>query len=214
MKNILFLLFFILLQESLNAQIVDKLSIELNIGRYSKETGLFNSGYYSNNLSYINGFNIGFNPIEKWQYYVGVRKLNSTIESGGGYTFESSKKEGFEFKIGAKILPRNENKVFLSYGLELFAEKSNQKGTYWVDYPPTYEINHKMTYFGVAPNLTINVKLANRILIFADTRYRFGRVNLAQKESTHSEKTLYPTRSYWMSIFEPLNSIGVRFNFK
>ncbi|MDP1818010.1 MAG: hypothetical protein Q8K92_26395, partial [Leadbetterella sp.] len=164
MKKILFLLFFAILQEGLNAQIIDKISVELNIGRYSKETGLFLSQDYSNKLSFINGFNIGFNPSEKWSYYLGVRKLNSNIESAGGYTNESSVVNGFEFKMGVKISPGNEKKVFLSYGLELFEEVSNQKGTYWVDYPPDYEINHRKNYLGIAPNLTVNVKLDSRIL--------------------------------------------------
>ncbi|MBK8445012.1 MAG: hypothetical protein IPL35_17140 [Sphingobacteriales bacterium] len=148
MKKILFLLLFVILQVGLKAQIINKISVELNIGRYSKETGVFNSEYYSNDFSLINGFNIGFNPTEKWQYYLGVRKLNSTIESGGGFSFESSQINGLEFKIGAKISPRTDKKVFLSYGMEFFEEISNQKGIYWVDYPPTYEINHKKELLG------------------------------------------------------------------
>lgn len=214
MKEILFLILFVTIQEGLDAQIINNISVELNIGRYSKETGLFKSEYYSNKFSFINGFNIGFNPSEKWQYYLGVRKLNSTLESGGGYTTESSVINGVELKMGVKISPGNEKKVFLSYGLELFEEVSNQKGTYWVDYPPTYEINHRKNYLGVAPDLTINLKLDRRILIFADTRYRIGRVSLAQNESTQPNKELYPSRNYWLNIFEPLNSVGIRFNFK
>jgi len=50
MKKILILLFIVFLQESLDAQIFNKISIELNIGRYSKELGIFNSEYYSNEI--------------------------------------------------------------------------------------------------------------------------------------------------------------------
>ena len=215
MKKILFLFFFVLLLKSLNAQISEKISVELNIGRYSKETGLFNSDYYSNKFSYINGFNIGFNPSKKWSYYLGVRKLHSIIESGGGFTFESSIINGVELKMGVKISPRNEKKVFLSYGLELFEEISNQKGTYWIDYyPEGYDINHRKNYFGIAPILTINFKLDSRILIFVDTRYKFGRVNFVQKESTLSNRELYSSNNFWLNIYEPINSIGLRFNFK
>ena len=140
--------------------------------------------------------------------------LNTTIKSGGGFTIESTELSGMELKLGVKFSPRSEKKVFLGYGLELFEEISNQRGTYWVDYHSTYEINHRKNYRGIAPNLTINVKLDSRILIFADTRYRFGRVSLVQKENTQSDKELFPSRTYWLNIFEPLNSIGVRFKFK
>ena len=107
-------------------------------------------------------------------------------------------------------------KCFWSYGLDLFGgEIQSKKEHIGLIMPPTYEINHGNELLRSSSKFDpINVKLANRILIFADTRYRFGRVNLAQKEGTQSDKTLYPTRKYWMGVFEPLNSIGVRFNFK
>ncbi len=211
-KTFLFLFLLLLIQEGLNAQIINKISVELNIGRYAKDAGLFKSDAYSNNFSFINGFNIGLNQSKKWQYYLGVRKLDPSIASGTGYTAESSKVNGMELRIGAKFSPGNEKKVFLSYGLELFDELSSQRGIYWVDYPPTYEINHRKNYLGIAPNLTINVKLEPRILLFAETRYRFGRANFHQRESTQPGKELYPPRSFWLAIFEPLNSIGIRFN--
>jgi len=214
MKKLFLLVFLVLMQEGLHAQIINKISVELNIGRYSKVTGLFAQEDYPYEFSFVNGFNIGFNPTKNRQYYLGVRKFNATIESGFGYSFESSEVNGIEFKFGAKIFPKSEKRVFLGYGLELFDEISNQKGGYWVDYPPTYEINHRKNYLGIAPNLTINVKLDRRIIFFADTRYRFGRVHLTQKESTQPGKVLYPETTSWSGIFEPLNSIGVRFNFE
>ena len=73
--------------------------------------------------------------------------------------------------------------------------------------------NHKKNYFGIAPILTINLKLADGIFVFADTRYRVGHVNLHQIESTEPDNELYPKKSYWSGIFEPFNAVGLRFRF-
>ncbi|WP_425422224.1 hypothetical protein [Phaeodactylibacter xiamenensis] len=193
------------------AQIIDNLTLELNLGRFSPETGIFSSGYYPNEFTYINGFNIGYSNSEKWEYYVGVRKINSVINSGDLYSFESSLKNGMEYRLGARVSPKNDKKVFLSYGLELFGEFSNHRGTYWVDYPPTYEINHRRSYIGIAPALTLNIKLVDRVSFFIESRYRYGRVNLMQQESTKRDYELFRSREYWSGTFDLMNSIGVKF---
>jgi len=211
MKKILLLMITSILYGNLLAQTLNKLSIDLNIGRFSKEIGIFEAEYYSNEFSFINGFNIGYTSSEKWQHFVGVRKLHKNINSGDGFSLESSAINGVEFRVGTKLSPKNDKKVFLSYGLEIFGEFSNHKGTYWLDYPPDYEINHRKNYVGVAPSLTFNVNLADRIVLFTDARFRFGRVKLNQRESTQISKELYKDRAYWLGVFEPVNSIGVKF---
>lgn len=211
MKKLLYLLLFIFSHEYLDAQIINKLSVELNLGRYSKEPGLFESEYYSPAFSYLNGFNLGYHFSKKWQYYLGARKLHSTLESAGGYTFESVAVKGVELKIGAKYAPGSHKKLFLSYGLEVFDELSSLEGTYSRDYPPDNDVNHRKNYVGIAPNLGINLKLAERIVFFADTRFRFGRVELAQKGSSKSGNELFHNRAYWSNVYEPLNAFGLRF---
>ena len=65
------------------------------------------------------------------------------------FVFEMKNKENVLFS------PNSHSRVFLSYGLEISEELATQKGVYWVDYHPTYEINHLKNYFGIAPNLTV-----------------------------------------------------------
>ena len=211
MRKIVILIVLVFVQHNLSAQILDKLSIEVNLGRYAKTTGLFESGYYPNEFSYLNGFNIGYNQSEKLGYFIGLRRINSTINSGGGFTLETSTINGMGFRLGAKLSYNKDNRFFINFGLELFGEFTTQQGIYWVDYPPTYEINHRKTYYGIAPSLELNLRIIDRLLIFVETIYRLGMVNLIPIESTQLNMELYPDQKYWLNLYEPINSIGVRF---
>jgi hypothetical protein len=210
MKKLKILIISLVVSNSISAQIIDNLSIELNIGRYAKTIGLFDSGYYPNEFTYLNGFNISYSQTQKMSYFIGFRRINSTVNSGGGFTLETSVINGMEFRFGARISPKRDRRLFLNYGLEAFGEFSTQKGTYWVDYPPTYEINHRKSYLGIAPSLELNLRIVDRIIFFVETRYRLGMVNLIPIESTQSNKELYPNQKYWLNLFEPLNSVGLR----
>jgi hypothetical protein len=117
-----------------------------------------------------------------------------------------------EFRAGVKFSSKKDKRVFLTYGLELFGEFLTLKGIYWVDYPPTYEINHRKNFIGFAPSLEIGIRVIDSIILFAETRYRFGMVNLIQIESTQIDKELFGNRSYWLNLYEPLNAIGLRVN--
>ncbi len=211
MQKLTILIISLVVSNSICAQIIDNFSVELNLGRYAKTTGLFEDGYYPNEFTYINGFNIGYTQTQNLSYFIGFRRVNSTINSGGGFTLETSAVSGMEFRLGAKFTHNRDRRFFLNFGMELFAELANQKGTYWVDYPPTYEINHRKNYLGIAPSIELNLRIVDRIIFFVETRYRFGMVNLTPIENTQPNKELFPNQKYWLNLFDPINSIGLRF---
>jgi len=211
MKKLIALIILLVVHNGVCAQIVDDLSIELNIGRYAKTVGLFYSDSYQNEFTYYNGFNISYSHTKKLDYFIGFRKVNSTVNSGGIEDLETSVVNGAEFRFGARFSANRDRRFYLIYGLELFGEFSTQTGTYWVDYPPTYEINHRKEYLGIAPSLKLNLRIVDRIIFFAETRYRLGMASLVAIESTQPNKELFPNREYWLNLFEPLNSIGLRF---
>ena len=211
MKKLKFLIVLLVLNNSINAQIVDNLSIDLNIGRFAKTVGLFDSDSYQNEFTYYNGFNISYSHTKKMNYFIGFRKINSTINSGGVDHIETSVVNGLGFRFGARFSASRDKRFYLNYGLELFGEFSTQAGTYWVDYPPTYEINHQRKYIGIAPNIRLNLRIVDRVIIFFESRYRFGMLNSAAIESTQPNKELLRSHKYWLNLFEPLSSIGVKF---
>ncbi len=213
MKKIATLIITLALYTSSYSQSANKISIDLNLARYARTPVLFGADNYLNEFTYFNGFNISYTPAKNLSYFVGLRRVNTSIDSGGGFTHETSDIQGLEFRTGVKFSSKRDKRVFLTYGLELFGEFSTIQGTYWVDYPPTYEINHRKNYVGFAPSLEIGIRVIDNIILFAETRYRFGMVNLIQIESTQMDKELFSNQKYWLSLFEPLNSIGVRFNY-
>jgi|GEM_PF-2418501 len=212
MKHIIIVVIAFFLHGHLNAQITDKLSVELNIGRLATEAGILHHGYYPNSISYINGFSVGYNLSDKWQPYLGVRNANSSTISRGGFSGDYSHKTGVEFRLGTKLSPGGHKRVFLSYGLEVFGEFSEHQGTYWTDTEPFYmEINHKKTFIGVAPSLALNVKFTDKIMLFVDTRVRLGKTTSTQIGSTRPSLELYSNGESLNSIFEPVNALGLRF---
>ena len=90
---------------------------------------------------------------------------------------------------------------------------SKLKGTYWVDYPPSYEVNHLKTTIGIAPSLTVNFRLTNRIGLFANTRAKVGRGSLERLVDVSSQPNyvIYPNRLFWSILYEPIHSIGLSF---
>lgn len=212
MKRLSILTFLIISATCLSAQVLNQLFVELDIGRYSKPTGLFESSDYPFQFSYLNGFNLGYHHSVSQDYFVGFRKLDDYINFGGGFTREISNNEGLELSLGFNYTPKNKRNFFLSYGIMLFGEFAKLKGTYWVDYPPNYEINHRKTVIGLAPGVTINFSLTDKILLFAKTRVKVGRASVTRIEQTLPGYELYPSRLFWSIIYEPIQSIGVRFN--
>ncbi len=212
MKKISTLIITLAVYTSSYSQSADEISIDLNLVRFARTLGLFGVDHYRNEFTYLNGFSISYTPAKNLRYFVGLRRVNTTIDSGDGFTYETADINGLEFRAGVKFSSKRDKRVFLTYGLELFGEFSTLQGTYWVDYPPTYEINHKKNYIGFAPSLEIGIRVIDNIILFAETRYRFGVVDLIQIESTQMDKELFENRSYWLNLYEPLNAIGVRFN--
>lgn len=192
------------------AQTDARWSVELSLGRYAKTTGLFGADRYSNTFAYINGFTIAHRRTERLQYFAGCRKFNARIKNGTGYTVEENAVNGLELRTGLLLTPRAHKRFFLGYGLELFGELSKLQGNYWVDHPPEYEINHRKYFAGLAPSIQLNLRLSKRILLFADTRYRFGRAYRKALDPTQSDKMLFHERNYRMRVWEPLNAVGIR----
>ena len=211
MKKLLcFLSVFFFLQTHLEAQIINKLSVDFNVFRRASEMGVMAK---LNRYPHINtiqsGINIGYNASEKWQYYVGIRRLKTEITGAWLDSSESTNRKGAEVMVGAKISPNSHKKVYLSYGLEIFEEFSSQEGNYWdiAFIGPSFVINHRTNHFGIAPIATINVKLfEDKIIFFANSRFRLGYVSI------NPDITFVQVRNnYWSFNYEPINAIGLRF---
>ncbi len=211
MKKIL--LFIVILSSAyqVNAQFLDKLSIDLNIARYSTENTRFSSNY-PNKMSYITGFSIGYKSSDKFRHYIGIRKIyiNDRLFTGcPSGSYERFHKEGFELNIGTKVSFRSNKRVFLSYGLEIFGERYKSLGFYH-RYPDNrFAVDRRSDYyFGIAPSLALNLRIIDRVLFFVDTRYRLGKVYSTKKDNKSGDKQ---SETYWESTFDPINSIGIRF---
>ena len=187
------------------------LSISFNMVRYAKTLGLFEAEYYGKEFKYFSGFDIAYDTEKRFVLFMGVRKVKSTVFFGGGEVAEKSDVNGMELRAGIELVPKRKRRFYLSCSMELFGEIDEQKGDYWVDYPPLYEINHIRNYIGFAPSLKANFRITKRISIYADARYKFGKVKMTGDILTKRGKTLYPDRSFKVNIFEPLNSFGLRF---
>ncbi|NOZ45145.1 MAG: hypothetical protein GXO79_00010 [Chlorobi bacterium] len=208
-KSIFFLLA-ILFSHNGYSQIENQLSVEINIGRFAKNIGIFESYKYSNEISYLNGLEIGYKIKPEQSYFFGVRKLNSKAGYGGGYSGEISNKRGVELDIGWEFLPNIEKRLNLSYSIELFGEFSKHSGTYWVDYPPDYQINHYKRYFGIAPELKFNYKIFEKLKVVLSVRLKYGHVTSTGIESTSLINVLFHNRKYMMFSFEPINSLAFK----
>lgn len=211
MEKHLFFFLSLLSLTTLEAQDRKRLSVELNVLRYSYEPGIFNA-IYPHELTYLNGLNLGYAFSPKWQGFIEARRVRSNLVSGGSFSFEFSRIRGIELSTGVKFLPHPEKRFFLSYGAALFGTFTTQEGTYSQDHPPTYEINHRKSFLGIAPSVTLNFRLNRWAAIFTTIRARLGRVQLTQRaeESTQPGKTLYPNRSYLASAFDLVHALGIR----
>ncbi len=213
MKKILLFVVISTFAYDVNAQFLDKLSIDLNIARCSKDVLLLDKDHYSNDMSYITGFNISYNSSEKFRHYLGIRKINTNSKMvflcGNDYSpHEYVRKKGFELNLGTKFSLRSNKRIFLGYGIEIFGEFSELSGNYSYN-KKYYSVDHRYSYFGIAPSLALNLRIIDRVLFFIDTKYRFGQVSLTKKDKNRPE--LYKDKTHWESIFDPINSIGVRF---
>lgn len=175
---------FLLLTAGLNtvqAQDLGKFSVELSALRYSRAHGL--SEAETTEFSYANGFNVSYRPSKLFQYFIGLRNANAAIESYGIDTHASTSKRGAEIRLGGRFTPFSDKRLFVSLGLEAFAEFSKLKGTYDGGFNAEGEhtdffFNHQRNYVGVAPSLMLNIRISERIWFFADTRYRSGYMTL------------------------------------
>ncbi len=210
MKKMLILIISLVAHNNISAQIIDELTIELNIVRYAPSSGL-NNYQYANEFTFINGFNISYGQSKKMSYFIGLRKVSSSTNWGGGFTYESTTTNGFEYRLGTKF-SFNRNKIFFpAFGLDFFGEFSTLQGYFWNDYPPTYELNHRKNYIGFAPSIELNFRLWDRIIIFTESRLRLGMVNLYSMGSTDRNLESYPNENYWNNSFELFNAIGLKF---
>lgn len=210
-KLFCFLSIFFFLQTDLAAQLSNKLTVDFNVFRRASEIGVVTK---INHYPYVNtiqsGINIGYNASEKWQYYIGVRRLKTEFDGSWLDSSESSNKKGAEITIGARISPNSHKRVYLSYGLEIFEEFSSQEGNYWdiAFIGPSFVINHRTNHFGIAPIATINVKLfEDKIIFFANSRFRLGYVSINHRNNIEDVFS----RDYWSIALDPVNAIGLRF---
>ena len=192
-------------------QFVDRLSLELNLGRYAKTVGLFTEFDYSNDFTTISGVNINYSLSPKFDLFMGVRKFDVNIRGYGGEVYEETRSNGWEFRLGTKFSKGRHKRFFFSYGFELFGRFSKLTGIFDTDTPPfAYEVNHQVQYVGIAPSLGLNVRLLERIHFFADSRLTVGKRWFKARESSIHYRIIYPKRSSIMTVFEPLSAMGIR----
>ncbi len=214
MKKIILFVVILVSSYEINAQFLNKLSIDLNIARYSRENTLYNGDSYPNKMSYITGFNIGYKSSDKFRHYIGIRKIYLDDQL---YTdclcgpYELVEKKGIELNIGTKFSFRGNKRIFLGYGLEIFGEFSELLGLYHLPPENALVVDHRYNYIGIAPSLTLNIRIIDRLLFFVGNRYRLGKVYLTKKDSNNYRGNQYQNKTYWESTFDPINSIGIRF---
>ncbi|WP_417608665.1 hypothetical protein [Owenweeksia hongkongensis] len=214
-NTVTFLLSFVfLINLNTQAQDLKGFSVDLNLIRYSEPYGLY-MDYCE--WSFVPGFTINYSTSNHLTYFAGLRNVNTEVKIGGIDTYEHSTSEGVEIRIGAGISTNNEKRIFISLNLEGYAEVSKLRGTYdsgpqSPGVPNEYELNHWRGYFGIAPSFSINFKLTDRIVFFADTRFRFGKMTFSGTETTSWTNTLYQDHSEWVGLYDPLNNLGFRIN--
>ena len=122
MKKIIAAVITLLMTTVTHAQLIDRLSVELNLGRVARENGIFQNDYYQHKASFITGFTIAHHSSEKWQQYVGVRKLDANHVHGTGFTVEDNRINGFEFRLGTKFSPKSDKRFFLTSTLNAYGQ--------------------------------------------------------------------------------------------
>jgi len=208
--KLVLILFAIVLSGKGYSQLAEKLYVELNVMKYAKNLGLFTSEYYKNEFSYLNGFNIGYEFLPKLNFSLGVRNFTTTVNLNGGFSGETTNINGMEFNMGCEYAS-SEKKLYLSYKVDFFGEFSKLKGTFWNDYPPTYEINNYRNFYGLAPKIKVNFRLIDKVNIVLSSGFRLGYVKMIGIELTNPQMELYHNQKYWLYYFVPLNALSIKF---
>ena len=139
-----------------------------------------------------------------------LRKLKSNYRDQYGFGRESLTIDGLELGWGMIFTSKPEKTIHLSYGLEFFSEFSQSSGSVRDDVPPIYEINHKTSYYGLAPLIKLNVRIFDNAFLTLSSRFRYGKVALVDKRTSTEQVIPNLETNYWLSIFEPINSFGLR----
>ncbi len=211
MKKLILVVFIVLLSTSIKAQFSNQLSVDLNFVRYAPTYGVQND-WYSPEFNFINGFNIGYSPNNNLSYFIGFRRVSSTKDPEGLFEEkEVSEINGMEYRLGVKYAINRNNRFYVTGGIEFFNENTQLKGFYILDYPPVYRIDHKKNYFGVAPSLELNLKITDKIILYAESRYRIGHANLKSIGKSDERYEIFPELNYWQFQFDLLNAIGLKF---
>ena len=140
-KNIVLILILLFAVNDIKAQILNKLSMDVNVVRLAKEPGVFSPASYNYEFAYINGLGVGYTLSDQWNIYLGMRLIRASI-STGFEVFEISELSGSEFNLGSEFSVNVASRLVVGFGIEYFREKSQQKGEYWDDTSTFFEINH------------------------------------------------------------------------
>lgn len=159
------------------AQQNSKFFLETNIARYAMQTGLFEPGNYPVNWQFLNSIRLGYTIKSKAHLNAGIRILPGKVSSLGGYDLEEADNKGLELNLGYEQKLISIKKLSLLGELGLFYERSIMTGIYWVDYPPTYEINHKRYFVGQSSELKLSYKITSSLTALVSSRLRYGVFN-------------------------------------
>lgn len=212
MKRLLYLffLFFIFGIGTLHAQLLEKISLETNLLRFSKEPA--SRSFYSSphSWSFVNGLRLNFKASPSFSFNLGVRNVSHRVEFSNLFIYEKFVSKGGELEFGVeKKWPMGK---LLTLHLEAgsFYERAIHQGIYQSDVPPTYEINHELYYTGFFSSIKMGIKLRPQIKLLLGSRFRTGYFEFSGLRQTLFQHTLLWNREEWRSVLESLSSFGLR----
>lgn len=213
MKNLAIIAFLFLAISNLTAQFNKRFAIEANLARYSKTIGIFDQSRYMNSFNFHNGANVVYEQSKNINYIFGAIFIKQRFSENQGITdaTEFSEAKGIDLRLGVRYNLLKHKRIYPTIGLELFGELTNHLGILVEDPFMLFRIDHKSRYLGIAPSLSISIRVIENIDIFIESRYKVGRLLFEQKLETVSGNPLVENIYKNIHIIDPLNGIGVRF---
>lgn len=187
---------------------------EVGLYRYAQESGV-NYAYWgrSNDPSYIQSFALGFIHNERLRYSIGLRRLNTRTRNVPGYVNEDYIINGAEVRTSVDFTCFTIGRLSIRTGLDLFGEFSTIKGGIEYDHPGYTYVHHKKRVLGFAPRLVCSVRILERLSLFAETRYRIGKMRLSHFGDRIKNVQYFPNLDDWDRQFDPLQAVGLTFLF-
>ncbi len=225
MKHLIFSVLLFLIGYTIQAQTFKKFYLELDLVRYTKETGGL-SGYensYIHGFDYIRGGGIGYRISPQLNVYTKYRRIYNNItpeNTPDSYINGTDITKGHEFNVGTEWAPWADKIFHLSFAGDIFVETTGSKGTCGIygctvgepDWIPAA----RKTLIGLAPKLRLNLKIYKGFSLFADARVKIARGIVKDAPNPNNDafgKKSPNQEGYWLKSYDTLNALGLRFLF-